>query len=131
MEYPEDLLYTKDHEWIKYDSSKKSAIIGITDYAQSKLGDVVHVELPEEGDDVRVEEPFGSVESVKAVEDIFSPISGKITEVNNILVDSPEMINEDPFGEGWMVKVKVADASLLDELMNAEAYQEFVDSQEE
>lgn len=131
MEFPEDLLFTKDHEWVRFDAAKKTVVMGITDFAQSKLGDVVHIELPEEGDDVKVEEPFGSVESVKAVEDIFSPVSGRILEVNSILADSPEIINEDPFGEGWMIKVKISDPDLLDELMTPEAYQEYVESQDE
>ena len=130
MEFPEDLLYTRDHEWARYDAKKKVVTIGITDFAQSKLGDIVHVELPEEGDDVKVEEPFGSVESVKAVEDIFSPISGEVLEVNTVLMDSPEIVNEDASGEGWMVRVKISDDSALDEMMSAEAYQEFVESED-
>lgn len=128
MEFPEDLLYTRDHEWAKYDAKKKVVTIGITDFAQSKLGDIVHVELPEEGDDVKMEEPFGSVESVKAVEDIYCPISGEVIEINSTLTDSPEIVNEDAYGEGWMIRVKIDDDSALEELMNAEAYQEFVES---
>lgn len=131
MEFPEELLYSRDHEWTKYDPKKKIATIGVTDFAQSKLGDVVHIELPDEGDEVRVEEPFGSIESVKAVEDVFSPLSGKVVEINNVLLDSPEIINEDPYGDGWIVKVKVSDPSILDELMSAEAYQAFIESEED
>jgi len=130
MEFPEELLYTRDHEWAKYDPKKKIATIGVTDFAQSKLGDVVHIELPDEGDDVRVEEPFCSIESVKAVEDVFCPLSGKVVEINNVLLDSPEIVNEDPYGDGWIIKVKVSDPSMLDELMNAEAYQAFIESEE-
>ncbi|MCB0309365.1 MAG: glycine cleavage system protein GcvH [Bdellovibrionales bacterium] len=131
MEFPEELLYTKDHEWAKYDEKKKIVTLGITDYAQSKLGDVVHIDLPDEGDEVRLEEPFGSVESVKAVEDIFAPVSGDIIEVNSILLDAPDVINEDPYGEGWIIKVKVLDNSFLDDLMSAESYQAYTESQDE
>ena len=98
MEFPEQLRYTKDHEWVEYDPKSKIAKIGITEYAQEKLGDVVHVELPDEESTVKAEESFGSVESVKAVSDIYSPVAGKIVEINTLLEDSPELVNEDPYG---------------------------------
>ncbi len=128
MDFPEDLYYTKDHEWIKYIKSQETCVIGITEYAQEKLGEIVHVELPDEEDEVRAEEPFGSVESVKAVSDIFSPISGKVVDVNSVLLDSPEILNEDPYEDGWIIKVKVTDSSILEELMSASEYKEFIES---
>jgi glycine cleavage system H protein len=131
MEFPDDLRYTREHEWARVDLENKIATIGITEYAQEKLGDVVHVELPDEGADLMVEEPFGSVESVKAVSDLFAPVSGKVTEVNDDLVDSPEMVNEDPYGEAWFVKVKITDLTSLETLMDAGAYKKFVEAKEE
>ena len=131
MEIPDDLRYTREHEWVRIDLKQKTATIGITEYAADKMGDVVHVDLPEEGAEVAKEEPFGSVESVKAVSDLFAPVSGKVTEINDDLLDSPEMVNEDPFGEAWMVKVKITDMAGVDSLMDAAAYKKFVESQEE
>lgn len=131
MEFPEHLRYTEDHEWIEFDPKTKIAKIGITEYAQEKLGDVVHVELPEEGFQARAAESFGSVESVKAVSDIYTPVTGKVLEVNTSLVDSPELVNEDPYGEAWMIAVEVSDAGGIDKLMSAKQYQEFVESDED
>ena len=131
MEFPEDLRYTKEHEWARIDVKKKIVTIGVTDYAQEKLGDVVYVELPEEGDQVQAEEPFGSVESVKAVSDLFAPLSGTVIEVNDALVDSPEAVNEDPYGEAWMIRVQLSDATEIEELMDVEEYKKFVAAQEE
>jgi glycine cleavage system H protein len=131
MEIPDDLRYTREHEWARIDLKQKIATIGVTDYAQEKLGDVVHVDLPEEGADVVREDPFGSVESVKAVSDMFAPLSGKVIEINDDLLDSPEMVNEDPYGEAWMVKIKITDMAGVDQLMDSAAYKKFVESQEE
>jgi glycine cleavage system H protein len=131
MEFPENLRYTEDHEWIEFDPKTKIAKIGITEYAQEKLGDVVHVELPEEGIQTKAAESFGSVESVKAVSDVYTPVGGKVLEVNTSLEDSPELINEDPYGEAWMITLEVSDSSGLDKLMTAKQYQEFVESDED
>ena len=131
MEFPETLRYTKDHEWVEFDPKTKIAKIGITEYAQEKLGDVVHVELPEEESQIKAAESFGSVESVKAVSDVYSPVSGKVVEINTSLEDSPELVNEDPYGEAWMISVSVTDASALDGLMDADAYQKFIESDED
>jgi len=131
MEFPQQLRYTEDHEWVEYDPKTKIAKIGITEYAQEKLGDVVHVELPEEGFQVKASESFGSVESVKAVSDIYTPVGGKVIEINTSLHDSPELVNEDPYGEAWMIAVEVADAGGLDKLMSASQYEEFVESDED
>jgi len=131
MELPEDLRYTREHEWVRINEKKMVATIGITDYAQEQLGDVVYVELPEEGEDVVKQEPFGSVESVKAVSDLFAPISGEVVEANDALVDSPEMINEEPYGEAWMIRVKIKDLADLEDLMDSKAYKKFLNSQTE
>jgi len=123
--YPADYRYTKDHEWIKIDGA--TGTIGITDYAQHELGDVVFVELPKIGVRIKAGESFGSVESVKAVSDIFSPVSGEITEINSALVDAPEKINHDPHGSAWLVRIKLENASEANALMDAKAYQTYVD----
>lgn len=123
--YPADYRYTKDHEWIKIDGS--TGTIGITEYAQHELGDVVFVELPKVGVRIKAGESFGSVESVKAVSDIFSPVSGEITEINSALVDAPEKINHDPHGSAWLVRIKLESASEANSLMDAKAYQTYVD----
>lgn len=123
--YPADYRYTKDHEWIKIDGSVGT--IGITDYAQHELGDVVFVELPKVGVRIKAGESFGSVESVKAVSDIFSPVSGEITEINSLLVDAPEKINQDPHASAWLVRIKIENAGEANSLMDAKAYQTYVD----
>lgn len=127
MEFPKDLKYTKEHEWVKLDGNV--ATVGITDYAQDSLGDVVYVELPQEGGTVTKNEPFGVVESVKAVSDLYSPVSGSVVEVNDAIVDTPEAINEDPYGDAWMIRVEIASADELDELMSAEDYQKFIEEE--
>jgi glycine cleavage system H protein len=127
MELPQNLRYSKEHEWIELIDDGKTAKIGITEYAQEKLGDVVHIELPEEGDSFKAQESFGSVESVKAVSDVYTPVDGAIKEVNETLLDTPELINDDPYGEGWMILVEVSDASGLEKLMNADDYQAFLE----
>lgn len=131
MEFPDQLRYTKDHEWIEYDPKTKIAKIGITEYAQEKLGDVVHVDLPGEGTHVKAQESFGSVESVKAVSDVYTPVDGTVKEVNTSLEDSPELVNEDPYGEAWMITMEVKNAGDLDELMDAKQYQQFIESDED
>ena len=117
---PEDLHYSKDHEWVRVDGDQ--AIIGITDYAQNSLGDVVYVELPKAGEGFAANEPFGSVESVKAVSEVFTPVAGTIVKINEALADEPETVNSDPYGEGWMVKMKVKNIADLGDLMDANAY---------
>lgn len=118
------LKYSKDHEWVLVEGNKVK--IGISDHAQDALGDVVFVELPEEGDEVTANESFGTVESVKAVSDVYSPVSGKVVESNEALLDSPELINSDPYGEGWMIVVELEDESELDGLLSAEEYEAFL-----
>lgn len=121
MNIPKELKYSKDHEWVRIEGEK--VIIGIDDYAQSQLGDVVFVELPEVGSVVTCGDSFSVVESVKAVSDIYAPVSGKIIEVNEVLADTPECINEDPYGEGWIAVIELEDASEVENLMDSEAYQ--------
>ncbi|MBW2503498.1 MAG: glycine cleavage system protein GcvH [Deltaproteobacteria bacterium] len=124
MEFPEELKYTEEHEWIMVEEDL--AIIGITDFAQDSLGDVVFVELPEEGTEVVAGKAFGVVESVKAVSDIYAPVSGTVEEVNDELPDSPEMINTSPYEDGWMIKIRMTDTMEVDDLMDAEAYQAYI-----
>ncbi len=127
MEFPKDLKYTKEHEWVKVE--KNQAIIGITDYAQDSLGEVVYVELPQEGNQVTKSEPFGVVESVKAVSDLYSPLSGSITEVNDAILDTPETINEDPYGDAWLIKVELSNKDEIGELMSADEYVKFIEEE--
>ncbi|WP_164215094.1 glycine cleavage system protein GcvH [Virgibacillus sp. YIM 98842] len=122
MSLPKDLLYSKEHEWVKKEGNKVR--IGITDFAQDELGDIVFVELPEVGDELELNEPFGSVESVKTVSELYAPVSGKVVEVNEELEDSPEYVNESPYENAWMVVVELADESELDDLLSAEGYEE-------
>ena len=122
--YPADLKYDKEHEWVRIDGD--TAVIGISDFAQDQLGEVVFVDLPEVGTDVVAGESFGEVESVKSVSDLFSPVSGSIVERNDGLSDAPETVNEDAYGEGWLIKVKLSDASEVDALMAAAEYEEFI-----
>lgn len=124
MNIPGDLKYTKDHEWVKIDGD--TATIGVTDFAQSELGDIVYVEVETEGETLDQEEVFGSIEAVKTVSDLFMPLSGEITSFNEELESNPEVVNSDPYGEGWMIKVKISDTSQLDSLLSAEAYKELV-----
>ena len=126
MNFPENLKYTKDHEWILVEGDE--AKIGITDFAQSELGDIVFVDITADGETLDSEEMFGSVEAVKTVSDLFLPVAGEVLEFNEGLEDAPEAVNEDPYGEGWMVKIKINDASQLDGLMDAEAYQAMLGS---
>lgn len=123
MNLPDDLKYSKEHEWVKVDGNV--ATIGVTDHAQSNLGDIVYIELPDEGDNITKDETFGVVESVKAVSDCYAPVSGKIVENNSSVGNSPETINEDCYGEGWMIKVELSDPSQLDDLMDHKQYEQF------
>ena len=126
--FPEELLYTKEHEWCRV--SGKTATIGITWHAQDALGDIVYCELPEEGESVNAGEPFGVVESVKAVSDLYAPITGKVLERNTSIVESPSGLNEDCYDDGWMIKVRLEDPSELEGLMSAAAYLAFLEEQE-
>ncbi len=131
MEYPEDLRYTREHEWAAVEEGDRLRV-GITDFAQDALGDVVYVDLPEVGTEVRGGEPFGEVESTKSVSDIFSPVSGRVADRNGALEDAPELVNQEPYGDGWMVVIEMHDPSELDDLLDAAAYRQFVeDSAEE
>jgi len=125
VKIPDNLLYTKDHEWMSVDDSG-IATMGLTDYAQDQLEDIVYLDLPEVGTNVSSGEAFGSVEAVKAVEDIFAPVSGEIVEVNAKLEDQPELCNQDPYGEGWLVKINMADKSEADSLLPADKYRELL-----
>ena len=120
MSYPDDLAYSREHEWVRVNGSE--ATIGITSFAAEELGDIVFVELPEIGTALSQFGTFGVVESVKAVSDLYAPVSGEVTEVNEALRDAPELVNSDPFGEGWLMKVSLSDSSELDALMDAGAY---------
>lgn len=124
MNIPAELKYTNDHEWLKVEGDEVT--VGITDYAQGELGDVVFVELPEEGTEVDKGESFGTIEAVKAVADLFTPISGEVIAINEDLEDAPETVNKDPYGDGWMVKIKLSDTSELDELMDASTYESHI-----
>lgn len=127
MEFPQDLKYSKEHEWVKVEG--QTATIGITDYAQDSLGDVVYVELPQEGGAVVKDETFGVIESVKAVSDLYSPVSGKIVEVNDSIIDNPEVINEEPYGDAWILKVELAGLEELDGLLSSEDYQQYIEEE--
>jgi len=124
MNVPENLKYTKDHEWVSIDGDV--ATVGITDFAQGELGDIVYVEIETEGDSLDQEEVFGSVEAVKTVSDLFMPISGEVIEFNNGLESDPEVVNKDPYGNGWMIKIKISDASEIEGLLDAAAYSELI-----
>jgi len=128
MEFPEELKYTEEHEWVLIEDD--IVTVGITDFAQDSLGDVVFVELPEVGATVEAGKSFGVVESVKAVSDVYSPVSGEVVEVNEELPDAPETINTSPYEDGWMVKIRLSDTAELDDLLDADAYQAFVEEQD-
>ncbi len=120
MNFPENLRYTKDHEWVLLEGT--TATIGITDFAQRELGDIVYIDINAKGKALSAEEIFGTVEAVKTVSDLFLPVAGTITEINPLLENQPELVNSDPYGDGWMVKMTVTDAADIEKLMNAEAY---------
>ncbi len=124
MNFPEELKYTKDHEWVKLEGDV--AIVGVTAFAQSELGDIVYIEVDTVGDTIEAEEVFGTIEAVKTVSDLFLPVSGEIIEFNEELEDSPEKVNEDPYNEGWIVKIKLSDVSAVDDLLSAEDYKALI-----
>ena len=124
MSIPTEIKYTKEHEWISLDD--EVAIIGITDHAQSQLGDIVFVELPDVDSEISQNETFGVIEAVKTVADLFAPVKGLIIEINSSLEDSPDFINSDPYGTGWIIKVKVSDSNQYDDLMSSDEYEEFI-----
>ncbi len=124
MNFPADLKYTKDHEWIRLDGNE--AYIGITDYAQSELGEIVYVDITTEGETVAKEEVFGTIEAVKTVSDLFMPVSGEVLEVNAALEDKPELVNEDAYGKGWLIRIAVSDTAELGELLSAAEYEQFI-----
>ena len=126
---PDDLHYSKDHEWVRVDGNV--AVVGITDYAQDSLGDVVYVELPKVGDDFAANESFGSVESVKAVSEVFSPVSGEIVGTNEALADTPEKVNQDPYGAGWMIRIRMSSPGEVDSLLTAAEYEDFTKAEKE
>lgn len=125
MNFPQDLKYTKDHEWLKMIDAT-TALVGITDYAQRELGDIVFVDINTVGKTLNAEAIFGSVEAVKTVSDLFLPVHAKVVEVNSALSDNPELVNNDPYGEGWMAKIEIQNAANLDNLLNAEAYEQLI-----
>ena len=126
MNIPTELKYTKDHEWIRIEGD--TATVGVTDYAQGELGDVVFIEIETEGETLDKEEVFGTIEAVKTVSDLFMPVSGEIVEVNAQLEDAPDQVNKDPYGEGWLIKVKVADNSQLNDLLDAKGYETLINA---
>ena len=124
MNFPTDVKYTKDHEWIRVDGDVE--YVGITDYAQSELGEIVYVDITTEGETVNKEEVFGTIEAVKTVSDLFMPVTGEVLEVNPELEDAPQLVNEDAYGKGWIIKVNVSDAAELDELLSAAEYEQLI-----
>jgi glycine cleavage system H protein len=127
MSIPQELKYSKEHEWVRVEGNK--AYVGITHFAQSELGDIVFVELPEVGDTVEADEPFGSVESVKTVSELYAPVSGKVLEVNASLADSPELVNESPYEKAWMIVVEISNPAELDDLLDAAGYEKLISEQ--
>ena len=125
MNIPENLKYTKDHEWIRVEGGE--AVIGITDFAQKELGDIVFIEVETEGEELDKEEAFGTIEAVKTVSDLFMPVGGEVLEFNSILEDSPETVNQDPFGEGWIVRIKIGDIADLKDLLSADEYKNSIE----
>ena len=126
MNIPNDLKYTSDHEWVRIDGNV--AVVGVTDFAQGELGDVVFVEIETEGEELDKGETFGSVEAVKTVSDLFMPVGGEVAEFNETLADEPELVNKDPYGNGWMIKINIADISELDTLLSPEDYQKMLEA---
>ena len=126
MKIPAELKYTQDHEWIRVD--RDVAVVGVTDFAQGELGDVVFVEIETEGEDLEKGETFGTVEAVKTVSDLFMPVGGEVAEVNGALEDEPELVNKDPYGEGWMIKIKINDKSELEDLLSADDYKKMIEA---
>ncbi len=129
MSIPLDSKYAKSHEYVHFDEKEGVGMIGITDYAQKELGDVVFVELPQVGSELDAADELGSIESVKAVSELFSPVSGEVVEINEALADKPELVNTDPYGDGWMIKMRLSDPSEMDGLMTAEEYEEYIQTE--
>lgn len=127
MDTPRDRKYTKEHEWAKIEGDY--VVVGITDHAQDSLGDIVFIQLPDEGSILEAGDTFGEIESVKAVSDLYSPISGTVVKVHDEIIDAPETINSDPYEEGWMIKIEPADLSVIDDLMDAVSYNDFVEAE--
>jgi glycine cleavage system H protein len=127
MDFPDDLKYTEQHEWARREGDRIR--VGITDYAQDALGDVVYVDTPDVGTEVTGGQPFGEVESTKSVSDVYAPVSGTVVEVNALLADSPDRVNEDPYGEGWMIVIEASDPSAIDSLWDADRYRQFTESE--
>ncbi len=126
MNVPANLKYTKDHEWIKVEGS--NAVVGVTEFAQSQLGDVVFIEIETQGETLDKEEVFGTIEAVKTVSDMFMPVGGEVTEVNPKLAETPDVVNKDPYGDGWMIKIKMTDPAQLNELLSPEQYKELINA---
>jgi glycine cleavage system H protein len=126
MKIPAELKYTEDHEWVRVEGD--TATVGITDFAQGELGDVVFVEIETEGEELDKGETFGTVEAVKTVSDLFMPVGGEVAEVNESLADEPELVNKDPYGKGWMIKIKMSDSSELDDLLSADDYKKMIEA---
>ncbi|MCH8121523.1 MAG: glycine cleavage system protein GcvH [Bacteroidetes bacterium] len=122
MEFPSDLYYTQDHEWLRYDQETETCMVGITEFAQSELGDIVFVEIDELDNDLAKDDPFGTVEAVKTVAELFMPVSGTVQEMNESLEDSPELLNNDPYGEGWIIMIKLSDPSEISQLLSVDEY---------
>jgi glycine cleavage system H protein len=127
VEFPQDVRYTEQHEWVRIEGNR--ARVGITDYAQDALGDVVYVDIPEVGTEVKAGEPFGEVESTKSVSDVYAPLSGTVSERNAALVDTPELVNEDPYGDGWMILIELSDAGESEGLLDAASYRAFTEKE--
>lgn len=127
--YPSDYLYSRDHEWVRVEG--ETCVLGITEYAQEELGEIVYVELPDEGQTFNTTDEVGTIESVKAVAEVFTPVSGDVLEVNSALEDEPELVNDDPHGDGWLIRLKLSSPSELEELMSAEQYEEYLASDED
>ena len=124
MKVPDNLMYTKDHEWIRVDGD--NGLVGITDFAQGELGDIVFIEIETEGETLNKEEVFGTIEAVKTVSDLFMPVGGEVLELNPALEENPDLVNKDPYGEGWMIRVKIGDPSEIDGLLSPEAYKDLI-----
>lgn len=127
MDFPKDLKYHKEHTWVKVEGSR--ALIGITDHAQEELGDIVYVELPERGSEAEQDESFGTVESAKAISELFAPVSGRVVDINEDLADQPELINDDPYDSGWLVEIEMSDTSELDSLLTADTYKKYIEEE--
>ncbi len=127
MDFPKDLKYHKEHTWVKVEGNR--ALIGITDHAQEELGDIVYVELPERGSESEQDESFGTVESAKAISELFAPISGRVVDINEDLADQPELINDDPYDSGWLVEIEMSDPSELDSLLTADIYKKYIEEE--